>query len=542
MTTQNNNQTTQQQKQTQEIEHLKEIAKRPFFPRAFGYVKLTGPGLLQGAMTLGAGSASASVVAGASFGYKLLWVQPLAMLLGIFMFMAVSNIVLSRKSERPYWGFMREMKSIWSPLKYLVFLWALGAVMASVIWHFPQYGLAAGAARSVIKEFAPNAKMVKDEAVPKREWFGYGKIQLNHKGEAEMTNPYTPLGYLVSAVAGVLILLVNIVVVFNYGRGGVGIRVYEWFLRCMIGLVFLTFLLVVILNYHKIEWLEIFRGFTGYYGIPQNPDENEYAKTVTMVLGMLGAAVGINMTFLYPYSLLKKGWGEEHKTLAKWDLGMTMFLPFVMITSLIMLGMTVSGVYQNADIVQTGIEPLAAAAALQSGDLISKELAVIIFCGGLFGMTFGAISAHMTCCGFTLCEMFGLEQTTWRFRLFALVPSIGVLGVVFQLPFWFPVAASALCLTMLPIAYVIFIILNNRKSFIGEAVGKGIKRKLFNTALVITLIVTTFGAGVKISSSVIEPIRKNFFLEDDTQKTEPTIKINKNTNQNNQEEIDEVDE
>ncbi|MDR2438317.1 MAG: divalent metal cation transporter [Planctomycetaceae bacterium] len=496
-----NNQSSVTPKQSQEIELLNSIAQRPFFSRALGYVKLTGPGLLQGAMTLGAGSAAASVVAGASFGYKLLWVQPLAMFLGVMMFAAVSNIVLTRKSERPYWGFMREMKSIWSPLVIIVFLWALGTVMSSVIWHFPQYTLAAGAARSIVKQFLPEAALDREVEIQKID------TKTNLPVTVKVIQ-YTPLGYTVSGIAGAVILFVNIIVVFHYGRGGIGIRVYEWFLRFMMGLVFLTFFLVVILNFHKIEWLEVFRGMTGYYGIPYNNDPAEYAKTVTMVLGMLGAAVGINMTFLYPYSLLKKGWGEEHKTLAKWDLGMTLFLPFSVITTLIMTGMAVSGVYGGYDIVNDKINPLTAAAALRSGGFISEQLATVIFCGGLFGMTFGAISAHMTCCGFTLCEMFGLEQTTWRFRLFALVPSIGVLGVVFKLPFWFPVAASAICLTMLPVAYFIFIILSNKRSYIGNAVGKGIKRWIFNVILIVALIMAIFGASVKVKTNVIDPINK----------------------------------
>ena len=471
-------------KLTQETQLLREIASRPPIPRAFGYIKLTGPGLLQSAMTLGAGSAAASVVAGASFGYKLLWVQPVAMFLGIMMFVAMSNIVLTVK-DRPYWGFMGEMRKIWGPLILLVFFWALGSVMASVIWHFPQYGLAAGAVRSVVQQFSPDAVLQTEAG-------------------------YTTFGYTISFAAGLVILLINMTVVFNYGRGGVGIRIYEWFLRCMIGLVFLTFLMVVILNFNKIEWLEMLKGFIGWYGIPDNGNPEEYIQTVTLVLGMLGAAVGINMTFMYPYSLLKKNWGSEHKTLAKWDLAMTMFIPFTVITSLIMIGMTVSGIYDGSDVVNRGINPLQAAAALQS-DFISQRVATIIFCGGLIGMTFGAISAHMTCCGFVLNEMFGLQPTTWRFRLFALTPSIGILGVVFQLPFWFPVAASAVCLTMLPIAYLLFLILNNRRSYIGDAVGKGWKRTVFNLLLVVALLMASIGAYINVKARAVDPVRHYFF-------------------------------
>ncbi|MDR0871821.1 MAG: divalent metal cation transporter [Planctomycetaceae bacterium] len=465
---------------SQEREHLRQLAEQPFIPRSLGYIKMTGPGLLQSAMTLGAGSAAASVVAGASFGYKLLWVQPVAMFLGVMMFAAVSKIVLTKSDERPYWYFMKESKRIFPPLTILVFLWALATVMASMIWHFPQYTLAAGAARAVVEQFVQGTVLQTDG----------GHL--------------TPLGLAVSWTAGILILAVNIIAVFNYGKGGIGIRIYEWFLRVMMMLVFLTFFLVVVLNFKKLDWLELGRGFIGYYGIPSNGNPAEYAKTLTTVLGMIGAAVGINMTFLYPYSLTKKGWGEEHKTLAKWDLGMTMFLPFTIITSLIMVGMTVGGVYTGADAVNEKISALGAAAALQSGGFISKEVATVIFCGGLFGMTCGAISAHMTCCGFTWCEMLGLKQTTWKFRLFALTPGIGIFGVVVQLPFWFPVAASAVCLTMLPIAYLLFLIFSNSRKGLGGAVGKGPLHWLFNLILIVALVFATVAAAIKVKSGVID--------------------------------------
>ena len=480
-------------KLAQEKELLKEIASRPPLGKAIGYFKLSGPGLLQTGMTLGAGSAAASVIAGASFGYKLLWVQPIAMFLGIMMFMALSNIVLTVR-ERPYWSFMGEARKIWGPLVVLVFFWAFGSVMASVIWHFPQYGLAAGAVRSIVQGFVPDAEL----QVPVY-------VQDAEGNAVQAGTHFTHFGYFVSFAAGLTILLINLMVVFNYGRGGIGIKVYEWFMRGIIALVFLTFMLVVAMNVHKIDWIEMLKGFIGWYGIPYHEDPMEYAKTLTLVLGMVGASVGINMTFMYPYSQLKKGWGPEHKTLAKWDLGLTMFIPFVIITSLVMVGMTISGVYTGDDIVNMGISPIAAASALQS-DFISQRVATIIFCGGLIGMACGAIAAHMTCCGFVLQEMFGMEPSTWRFRLFAMTPSIGIFGVVFQLPLWFPVAASAICFTMLPVAYLIFLILNNRRSYIGDAVGKGAKRVVFNTLLVLALLMAVIGASAQIKTRVIDRI------------------------------------
>jgi hypothetical protein len=106
--------------------------------------------------------------------------------------------------------------------------------------------------------------------------------------------------------------------------------------------------------------------------------------------------------------------------------------------------------------------------------------------------------------------MFGLEYTKTRFRLFALAPAIGILGVVAKLPFWFPVAASAVCFAMLPIAYLAFLIMNNKQSYIGDAVGKGLKRVLFNVILVVALAMATIGSVIQINNRVVKTLRDFF--------------------------------
>ena len=477
------------EKLAQEKAELVALETSPFGKRCAGYLKRTGPGLLQSAMTLGAGSATASVLAGASFGYKLLWVQPLAMFFGVMMLAALSNIVLTRQ-ERPYQSFGRE---IWKPV---IFLWALGTILSSVIWHFPQYALLAGAGRDLVSMCG--VTLDNGGNVP-------GWIQSVNNALApigfKVNTSITTGGYLVSFLLGILILGMNIIVVFNYGRGAKGVKIYERFLRTMIALVIVFFFLVCVLNINRVDWTEVLRGFTGYYGLPKNAEGVVETKTVLQVLGMLGAAVGINMTFLYPYSLLAKGWGEEHKKLAKWDLGMTMFLPFSIVTSLIIVAMTVTGVYTGVDGVREGLVPLQAAASF-SGIPGGK----IIFCLGLIGMCGGAVSVHMVACGFTMCEMLGLKMTKNRFRLFALTPCIGVLGVVIALPLWFPVVASAVCFTMLPIAYFIFLYLNNKRSYLGDAVGHGWKRAVFNMILVVALVFSVIGSAISVKKQVVDKL------------------------------------
>ena len=59
---------------------------------------------------------------------------------------------------------------------------------------------------------------------------------------------------------------------------------------------------------------------------------------------------------------------------------------------------------------------------------------------------------------------------------------------------------------MLPIAYVIFLIMNNKRSYIGDAVGKGLGRIVFNIVLVIALAVATTGAAIKLKSNVWDKV------------------------------------
>ncbi len=497
-----------------EIQELMALEQLPLLPRAAGYIKRTGPGLLQSAMTLGAGSAAASVIAGASFGYKLLWVQPVAMFLGVLMLGALTNVVLTT-GERPYKSFGREIG------KWLVILWAVGTITASVIWHFPQYGLAASATRDMgemagivsVPEEVIEARQLLGDAQRTADPVAIEQAQRHVQQVTRYTTPwglgFTQAGLALSFGVGLAILCLNVITTFNYGGDSRGVRLYEWFLRGCIGLIIAMFGIVVVARIDVVlaDAGEIIKGFIGWYGIPNlwTVDGALNTTTVTQVLGMLGAAVGINMTFLYPYSLLKKGWGTAHKRLACWDLGMTVFLPFSVVTSLVIIGMTVGGVYDGSDVVNTTIRPLDAAKALSG--VVGENAGRIIFNLGLIGMSCGAISAHMVVCGFTFCEMLGLEHTKARFRIFALTPAIGLLGVAATLPIWFPVAASALCFTMLPIAYFAFLIMNNKRSYIGDAVGRGLSRAVFNALLVVALLVATIGSALQINSRVVQPLR-----------------------------------
>ena len=78
-----------------EKELLRELEHAPVSKRWRGYLKFIGPGYLQSAMTLGSGTAASSLFAGAVFGYDLLWVAPLGMIIGILVMGVVSHQTLS---------------------------------------------------------------------------------------------------------------------------------------------------------------------------------------------------------------------------------------------------------------------------------------------------------------------------------------------------------------------------------------------------------------------------------------------------------------
>ena len=74
---------------------LREAAALPLHRRLPVYLRLSGPGWLQSAITLGGGSLSGSLYLGVLGGFGLLWLQPLAMIIGIVMLSAIGYVVVA---------------------------------------------------------------------------------------------------------------------------------------------------------------------------------------------------------------------------------------------------------------------------------------------------------------------------------------------------------------------------------------------------------------------------------------------------------------
>lgn len=82
-----------------EKEKLAELNRKPSLPKFLGYLKLSGPGFLSAAFTLGAGSFASSITLGAAYGYTMLWIPFYSFAFGLFMLALATRFVTA--SETP---------------------------------------------------------------------------------------------------------------------------------------------------------------------------------------------------------------------------------------------------------------------------------------------------------------------------------------------------------------------------------------------------------------------------------------------------------
>lgn len=420
---------------------LREIDARPGRLRRWrAYWSLSGPGWVQSALTLGAGSAGSSIFAGAVYGYDLLWVQPVAMFLGVVMFAAIGHQTLVTQA-RPYDVFRKTLHPA------LAFAWGAVVLVASIIWQFPQYALATSVTRDMF-------------------------------AVAGVAMPRLPIALTLLAAATALC--------WSYGRGSRrAVRLFERALKYLVLLMAFFFFLVVLKT--GVDFGALFKGLFGFH-VPRD------REGLTIVLGALGAAVGVNMTFLYPYTLLARGWGREHRGLKNFDLAVSMFAPFVLTTGLVVVACA-NTLHVQGIRVREAVDAAHALAPV-AGVAVGR----IVFSLGVLGMCFTTLAIEMVICGFVLCEMLGLEPSGWRYRAATMVANIGILGAFYPTPFWLPVLASSIALVMMPIAYVAFFILQNKRSYLGDDVNRGLKGAVWNVLLVLAILAVAVGAAVKLAS------------------------------------------
>jgi Mn2+/Fe2+ NRAMP family transporter len=297
--------------------------------------------------------------------------------------------------------------------------------------------------------------------------------------------PASPAVRIVTLITiGFAVLTISTTVVWTYSSGHKGIRIYERILKGLVWMIILAFGVVVVRRAIDggMQWAKMLRGFLPLY-IPTD------ARGVSIVMAAFSAATGINATFLFPYTLLARGWGREHRGLSGFDLITGMLLPFCVATSLMVIatGCTIYNPEQFAS-GSTRLPPVEAAAMLESAGL-NMFFSRIVFGLGIMAMALSSITMHMLISGFAVCEIFGVEPGSWRHKFACLIPAPGVAGVVLweYVGPWIAIPTSAICGLMLPIAFIAFFILNNRTEYLGKDKPRGTKAIAWNIAMLVSI-------------------------------------------------------
>lgn len=445
-----------------EKEYLTDLADKPLGSRIKGYLKLNGPGYMQSAMTLGGGSIASCVLMGSLMGYQLLWVQPLAIFLGFCVLAAVAKQTC-QTGEKPYGVFWNRLHPA------MALAWGIAALVATVLWHIPQYSLTANGAVELAN--------------------GVG-INLSSNGAR--------------AGIGAVVLLAACFVVRLYGQGARGLKIYETLAKLLVWGIVGAFAVVVFST--SINWKELFLGITGISFFKTWMAGDLPKEAIKPIVGGIAAAVGINMVFLYPYSLLKKNWGKEHKELAYFDLMAGMVIPFFFATSFMIIAVA-NTIGPEPGAIGTLVKDIRTILPVLEGTM--PAWAALLLIGlGMFAIGFSTIITHMLASGFIGCELFGYEYKGTPKLLFSLLPAIGVIGVLIPFPWYAAVTASSLAAPLMPVAVIGFIILLNSPSYMGEAMPRGGNRLLWNAVLTSAVVIMCGAAWLGLKDNWAD-LKKN---------------------------------
>lgn len=500
--------------------------------RFTAYIRLSGPGWLQSAITLGGGSLSTSLFLGVLGGVSLLWIQPVAMVLGIIMLSAISYVVLST-GKSPFLLIRQHVNPV------IAWGWILATILANIIWALPTFSL----------------------------------------GTTAVTSNLLPGSNPIWVSVGILILAVTII--WFYDSGSRGIQIFESVLKAIVALIVLSFVGVVVklgAMPGGLDWGAILGGFVPDFNQLTTPagtfssslalltegGREFWSKTIvdqqrSVIFSGVTYAVGINMTFLLPYSQLAKGWGKPFRGLAVFDLWTSLLIPFVIATSCVVIAassqfhaipesglmtqlnsdgevelidaegpnLNLKSAYdrlvderlasQGMDLSSMNVserevaraelafeEKQLAAMLVKRGaftlssslePLMGKAYANYVFGFGVFAMTFSTIIILMLINGFAFCEVLGLPHKGMWHRIGCLLPSIGVLGPVIwkEASFWVVIPTATIGLVALPLAYLSFFCLFNNRSVLGAERIEGGRRYLFNGAMLSAIVFVTFG-------------------------------------------------
>lgn len=492
---------------------LEKANKASFWKKLGYYTYLSGPGWIQAAVTLGGGTLVGALYLGVIGGYQFLWLQPLAMICGIIMLSAISYVTLSKDKleDRPFKLTKRHV----SPL--LAWGWLIATVIANVVFCSAQFALGTDAVQGNL---------------------GGGNIS----------------SYAITSV----LFLVAFFLIWLFSSEGKISKIIDKVIKGLVALIVLAFMGVVAVLILKdaVDWNAIASGLIPDFSALFRPTDS-YTSSIALtgdyetfwnsyisdnqrniIIGAFGTAVGINMTFLLPYTLQKKGWKKKHRELSRYDLILGLLMPFIIGTSCLIIaaasqfhaqkdGVVSEQAYhevldkrltaefpeftKTSTLKKVELRQLAPKADRDLSTMLAKRNAndlasalkpflgrysQLIFGIGVLAMALSTMLVHMMMNGYAISEAVGRFGSRKWFLIGALIPALmGLFSPVIwagDIKTAIVVPASVIATTLLPIAYLVFLLLMNSKKALGKELP--VKRKMINVLMFIATAVAAFAS------------------------------------------------
>lgn len=409
--------------------YLKELKQKPLLQRTSGYIKLSGPGFMNAAFTLGAGSFASSVTLGAAYGYDMLWIPLYSFAFGIFMLALSARFVSA--SEMP----VIEAQDKFHGKFFGSFATGLVACfIASIVYTFGQYALGADAVTSLFKVVNIN--------MPK-------------------------------SISWVFLVAISVPLSLLYGGGEnpKAVKFVENAMKVMIGIMLLVF--GAVLSVTGINFPAMLKGIL----IPKLPSGLD---GIIMLIGSLTATIGVMDWVLFNNGMISRGYSEEHETLGRFDAFFGGMLPVTLILSFVSIA------FAEAFSGQQGIPTTSEELSRALVSVIPSVWIQLGFYIGIIALVVSSMIGLSVTCATSFYQSTNVprDPKAWYHPIIVLAPQIGFLGAFFGKPVMIVVTVAAMQSIFNWISGNSWYLLGNDKRYLGKRV---IQSRFFNFGILICI-------------------------------------------------------
>lgn len=413
----------------EERERLKELNAQPRLKRSLGYIKLSGPGFMNAAFTLGAGSFASSVTLGAAYGYDMLWIPLYSFAFGLFMlalsarFVTTSEIDVIHAQNKFHGKFFGSFAT-----------GIVACFIASIVFSFGQYALGADAVTSL-----------------------FSVININ-----------LPKSY-----SWILLVAISIPLSLMYGSGEnqKGVTIVENSMKVMIGIMLVVFGAVLCVT--GIDFPAMIKGLL----IPKLPSG---LSGIIMLIGSLTATIGVMDWVLFNNGMLARGYSDQHEHLARFDAVFGGLLPVTLILSFLSIA------FAEAFAGKPGIPTTSSELCTALMGVIPSIWIQIGFYIGIIALVVSSMIGLSVTCATTFYQSTNVPRNTkaWYHPLVVLAPQIGFLGAFFGKPVMIVVTVAAMQSVFNWISGNSWYLLGNDPRYLGKRV---IQSRFFNFGILVCI-------------------------------------------------------